>query len=55
MDTVQRLFNGVGKSIQQATSSWLESAKRLFTPTDDDYPKTGVQPFDGDISETGKQ
>lgn len=54
MGAGQRLFNGVGKSIQQATSSLLEAAKRLFSPTDDDYPKTGVQPFEGDISETGK-
>lgn len=22
--------------------------KRIFTPTDDDYPKTGVQPYEGD-------
>jgi hypothetical protein len=32
-DTVQYLFGGVS---------------RLFKPTDDDYPKTGVQPFEGD-------
>lgn len=22
---------------------------RIFTPTDDEYPATGVQPFEGDI------
>ncbi|MGB5634365.1 MAG: isochorismate synthase [Waterburya sp.] len=32
-DTAQFLFNGVS---------------RLFKPTDDDYPKTGVQPFSGE-------
>lgn len=32
-DTVQSIWNGVS---------------RLFKPTDDDYPKTGVQPFSGD-------
>lgn len=32
-DIVQYLFDGVS---------------RLFKPTDDDYPKTGVQPFSGD-------
>ena len=55
MGVAQRLLNGVGKSIQQATSSLLEAVKRLFTPADDDYPESGVQPFEGDISETGKQ
>lgn len=32
-DTVQYLLNGVS---------------RLFEPTDDNYPKTGVQPFSGE-------
>lgn len=32
-DTVQYLWDGVS---------------RLFKPTDDDYPNTGVQPFSGD-------
>lgn len=32
-NTVQYLFDGVS---------------RLFKATDDDYPKTGVQPFSGD-------
>ncbi len=35
-DAVQFLFNGVS---------------RLFKPTDDDYPKTGVQPFSGEPSD----
>ena len=25
-----------------------DGVSRLFKPTDDDYPKTGVQPFNGD-------
>ncbi|MGF1516634.1 MAG: hypothetical protein ACFCVB_02350 [Nodosilinea sp.] len=25
------------------------AAGRLFSPSDDDYPKTGVQPFSGDV------
>jgi hypothetical protein len=28
----------------------LDGVSRLFKPTDDDYPKTGVQPFTGDPS-----
>lgn len=25
-----------------------EGVSRLFSPSDDQYPKTGVQPFDGE-------
>ena len=27
---------------------------RIFGPTDDEYPKTGVQPFEGEISDHTK-
>ena len=27
-----------------------EAVLRIFSPTEDDYPETGVQPFSGDIS-----
>ena len=27
---------------------------RIFGPTDDEYPETGVQPFEGDIPEDRK-
>lgn len=26
-----------------------KAAERIFSPIDDDYPQTGVQPFNGDI------
>lgn len=37
-------------------STWIQNlvqyigdgASRLFKPSDDDYPQTGVQPFSGD-------
>lgn len=38
-DTVKYLVNGVS---------------RLFKPTDDDYPQTGVQPFSGEPSDDQK-
>lgn len=44
-------FNRINHTLQQNVTWVLNAAKRLFSPTDDDYPKTGVQPFDGDISE----
>ena len=36
----------------QDTAQYLwDGVSRLFKPTDDDYPKSGVQPFSGDSSE----
>ena len=34
--------------IQNLVQYIWDGASRLFKPTDDDYPKTGVQPFSGD-------
>ncbi|MEN9517544.1 MAG: hypothetical protein RLZZ381_132 [Cyanobacteriota bacterium] len=39
-NTVQYLWDGVS---------------RLFKPTDDDYPKTGVQPFTGDPNDDSEK
>ncbi|GAB4345354.1 MAG: hypothetical protein Fur0042_09910 [Cyanophyceae cyanobacterium] len=33
---------------RNATQYLMEAASRLFSPTDDFYPATGMQPFDGD-------
>lgn len=30
------------------------AVKRIFAPTDDQYPATGVQPFEGDINNKKK-
>jgi hypothetical protein len=27
-----------------------EAVSRIFAPSDDKYPNTGVQPFEGDVS-----
>lgn len=51
MDTVKNMFNTIGQSIKKPTVWVLEAAKRIFSPRDDNYPETGVQPFEGDISE----
>ena len=37
--------------IQDITQYLWDGVARLFKPTDDDYPKSGVQPFSGDSSE----
>ena len=54
MGTVKHMLAKTGKSIQDAIVSLLEAAKRPVSPHDDDYPATGVQPFDGDSSKTGQ-
>lgn len=30
-----------------------EAAARIFSPSDDDYPAVGLQPFEGDVSPKG--
>lgn len=55
MSALQRMISTVGQSIQQSTVWIFDAAKRIFSPSDDDYPETGVQPFEGDISETNQQ
>ncbi len=35
------------KSFQNLISSIAEGVSRIFGASDDDYPKTGVQPFEG--------
>ncbi len=34
--------------LQQGFQSIWEGAIRVFSPSDDDYPETGVQPFKGE-------
>ncbi|MDB9306131.1 MULTISPECIES: hypothetical protein [Cyanophyceae] len=33
---------------QQVMNYISEAVSRIFSPRDDDYPATGVQPFEGD-------
>jgi len=35
------------KSFQNLIASIVEGVSRIFGASDDDYPKTGVQPFEG--------
>lgn len=37
--------------IQDIIQSIWNDVSGLFQPTDDDYPETGVQPFEGDPNE----
>jgi len=40
----------LSKSLTNAMRFVSEAAIRLFSPTDDNYPNTGVQPFEGKSS-----
>ena len=55
MTALKKMFNSAGQSIQRSAVWLLDAAKRVFSPSDDDYPETGVQPFEGDIPETSQQ
>lgn len=54
MGTVKRMVNAVNQSVQKSTAWVWDAARRIFSPNDDDYPATGVQPFEGEISDTGR-
>jgi hypothetical protein len=42
------------KSFQNLMKSVTDGFARIFRATDDDYPKTGVQPYEGDTSDKNK-
>ncbi len=43
------------KQIQEAFQFVLEGASRIFSPDKNVYPKTGVQPFEGDPYDEKKE
>lgn len=58
MTTLKRLsvrMRAVIRASQQMFEGVLKSAGRIFSPNDDDYPETGVQPFEGDIPDAHQQ
>ena len=40
----------VNKTLKDVVQYLTEGFLRIFSPTDDEYPAIGVQPFDGEIS-----
>ena len=55
MGKLQQSITSAGRSVQQAGEWLLEAAKRLFSASDDNYPETGAQPFEGDIPDPRHQ
>jgi hypothetical protein len=46
--SLQKVIHTIEIIPQRAIQYIASAATRIFSPTDDDYPATGVQPFEGD-------
>lgn len=46
---------GIPKLISSITQYLSEAVARIFGPTDDAYPLTGVQPFEGEPFKEGHE
>jgi hypothetical protein len=44
----------LSKSFANAMRYVSEAAIRIFSPSDDNYPNSGVQPFEGKLSKSSK-
>jgi hypothetical protein len=42
-------------ALQRVIQYIAQAVTRIFSPTDDQYPKTGVQPFTGNPADKKKQ
>ncbi|MEO0828519.1 MAG: hypothetical protein AAFV72_12890 [Cyanobacteria bacterium J06635_1] len=52
MVRLQKISTSIGQTLQNISDWVLGAVRRIFSPSDDEYPKTGVQPFEGDIPDT---
>lgn len=48
---LQQLTQNILYVPQRVIQYILGAASRTFSPTDDQYPTTGVQPFEGEVSD----
>ena len=48
MSAFNKITQSVGSISQKIIEFISGGVKRIFSPTDDDYPNTGVQPYEGD-------
>jgi hypothetical protein len=55
IDKIRQLFDNLAKIVRQTFDFIATAARRIFAPTDDKYPATGVQPFEGDIYEERRE
>jgi hypothetical protein len=51
---VREILQSIKNIPQQSMNYISEAVSRIFSPRDDDYPATGVQPFEGDPDDKHK-
>lgn len=49
--SIPKILTSIMNGITQVITYILSAVKRIFSPRDDNYPATGVQPFEGDIAD----
>ena len=49
--TSRQVIQFVWNALAQLVTYLGAAVKRIFAPNDDQYPNTGVQPFEGDIND----
>jgi hypothetical protein len=45
---LQQAIQSIGDATQQVVRYILSGFTRIFSPTKDDYPNVGIQPFEGE-------
>jgi hypothetical protein len=51
---ISQIFQSIGELIQKVIQFIYSGAARTFSPNDDNYPESGVQPYEGDPAVKGK-
>lgn len=49
--SLRQILQSISETIQRVVTYISGAATRIFGPTDDEYPPTGVQPFEGDSTD----
>ena len=49
LNKVRQAFQSLWEATQRLIRYMSGAITRIFGPTDDQYPPTGVQPFEGDL------
>ncbi|MBD2614065.1 hypothetical protein H6G94_22790 [Nostoc punctiforme FACHB-252] len=48
---IRQFINSIQEFFGKIINYILTAVSRIFAPKDDDYPASGVQPFEGDIAD----
>lgn len=47
---IQQILKSIVEFPQKLINLTTNGANKIFSPSNDDYPKSGVQPYEGDYS-----